>query len=95
MQRSLETPLGGVPKAAPWEQWEALENKNERAHFYVSWVPIFPSDPTQPVFEYLHNLRNLRMTICVQKISQQNSDPGDGQPFKPTRLVMAVSSEML
>jgi hypothetical protein len=49
MHGSLETPLRGVPKAALWEQWEALEHKNKRAHFCVSWVPIFSSDPTNPV----------------------------------------------
>jgi hypothetical protein len=31
MQGSLETPLRGDPKAAPWEQWEALEHKNKPA----------------------------------------------------------------
>jgi hypothetical protein len=31
MQGSLETPLRGDPKAAPWEQWETLEHKNKPA----------------------------------------------------------------
>jgi hypothetical protein len=33
MQRSLEIPLRGIPKASPWEQWEALMYKNEQAYF--------------------------------------------------------------
>jgi hypothetical protein len=49
MQGSLETPLGGDPKAAPWEQWETLEHKNKLAHFCASRVPILSSDPTNPV----------------------------------------------
>jgi hypothetical protein len=59
MQRSLEIPLpparrasgseSGIPKAEPWEQWEALEHKNERAYFCASRVPIFSSDPSKPV----------------------------------------------
>jgi hypothetical protein len=49
MQGSLETPLRGDPKAAPWEQWETLEHKNKLAHFCASWVPILSSDPTKPV----------------------------------------------
>jgi hypothetical protein len=36
MQGSLETPLRGDPKAAPWEQWEALEHKNKPARPMVS-----------------------------------------------------------
>jgi hypothetical protein len=31
VQGSLEIPLGGDPKAEPWEQWEALEYKNKPA----------------------------------------------------------------
>jgi hypothetical protein len=49
MQGSLETPLRGDPKAEPWEHWEALEHKNERAYFCASRVPIFSSDPSKPV----------------------------------------------
>jgi len=49
MQGSLETPLGGNPKAEPWEQWEALKHKNKLAHFCASRVPIFSSDPTKLV----------------------------------------------
>lgn len=33
MRGPLETPLCGVPKAAPWEQWETLVHKNKLAHF--------------------------------------------------------------
>jgi hypothetical protein len=50
MQASLETQLRGGPKAAPWEQWETLEHKNERAYFGVSGFPILSSDPIKPVF---------------------------------------------
>jgi hypothetical protein len=37
MQRAPEIPLSRIPKAVPWEQWEALKYK-------VS------SDPIKPVF---------------------------------------------
>jgi hypothetical protein len=49
MQGSLETPLRGDSKAAPWEQWEAMDHKNKLAHFRASRVPIFSSDPTVQV----------------------------------------------
>jgi hypothetical protein len=49
MQRSLEIQLRGIPKAAPWEQWEALKYKNRQAYFYASRVPIISSDPIKPV----------------------------------------------
>jgi hypothetical protein len=45
MGGSLEIPLRGDPKATPWEEWEALEHKNEQAYFCASRVPIFSSDP--------------------------------------------------
>jgi hypothetical protein len=40
MQRSLEIPLRGDPKAAPWEQWEILKRKNKQAYFCPSRIPI-------------------------------------------------------
>jgi hypothetical protein len=49
MQGSLVTPQRGDPKAAPWEQWETLEDKNKLAHFCASRVPILSSDPTKPI----------------------------------------------
>jgi hypothetical protein len=48
MQRSLEIPLCGIPKASPWEQWEALKYKNKQAYFCASRVPIISSDPIKP-----------------------------------------------
>jgi hypothetical protein len=44
MQRSLEIPPSGIPKAVPWEQWEALKYKNKQAYFCASRVPIISSD---------------------------------------------------
>ena len=41
LEGSIETPLRGVPKAAPWVQWEALEHKNKLAYFCASRAPIF------------------------------------------------------
>jgi hypothetical protein len=49
MQRSLEIPHSGIPKAAPWEEWEALKYKNKLAYFCASRVPIISSDPIKPV----------------------------------------------
>jgi hypothetical protein len=49
MERSLEIPLRGIPKAAPWEQREALKYKNKQAYFCASRVPIISSDPIKPV----------------------------------------------
>jgi len=49
MQRSLEIPLRGIPKAAPWDQWEALKYKNKQAYFCDSGIPIISSDPVKPV----------------------------------------------
>jgi hypothetical protein len=49
MQRSLETPRSGIPKAVPWEEWEALKYKNKQAYFFASRVPIISSDLIKPV----------------------------------------------
>jgi hypothetical protein len=49
MQRPLEIPLSGISKAVPWEQWEALKNKNKQAYSCASRVPIISSDPIKPV----------------------------------------------
>jgi hypothetical protein len=49
-QRSLEIPVPGIPKAAPWEQWEALKYKNKQAYLCASRVPIVSSDPIKTVF---------------------------------------------
>jgi hypothetical protein len=49
MQGSLETPLRGDPKAAPWDEWETLVHKNKLAHFCASRVPIISGDPIKPV----------------------------------------------
>ena len=60
MQGSLETPLHGIPKAAPWEQWETLEHKNKPAHFCASRIPIF--------FKHSNLTRFLNICVtCVQK----------------------------
>jgi hypothetical protein len=45
----LEVPLRGIPKAVPWDQWEALKYKNKQAYFCASRVPIISSDPVKPV----------------------------------------------
>jgi hypothetical protein len=43
-QRSLETPLFGSPKAAPWEQWEPVRHNNKLTYYCASGLPIFSSD---------------------------------------------------
>ncbi len=48
-QRPLEIPRSVIPKAAPWEQWEALKYKNKLAYFCASRVPIISSDPIKAI----------------------------------------------
>jgi hypothetical protein len=50
MKRSLEIPRSGIPKAVPWEQWEALKYKNKQAYFCASRGPIISGDLIKPVF---------------------------------------------
>jgi hypothetical protein len=86
MQGSLETPLRVDPKAAPWEQWEALEHKNKLAHFCAHGFPFFQAiQPTQ-FLEYQCNLRNLWIRIRVREIFEQTTYSSGAEPFKPSAL---------
>ena len=77
MQRSLEIPLRGFPKAAPWEQWETLKHNNKQAFFVPHGFPLFQAIRSNQFLEYPRNPRVLSSRTRVQEIFQGKPHSSD------------------